>query len=617
MVYGYAGKFAVINLNTGDVKVQPLDDQLAVYYLGGRGFVSRLLYELIPESTDPLGPDNILILALGPLTGTVVPTSGRFSIGAKSPLTGTIGGGNAGGFWGPKLKWAGFDGIVIYGQASEPVYLLIEDEVIRIMPALDIWGLDTWQTTEYICNQCENSQLSVACIGIAGENKLRLANVIVDKVRAAGRGGLGAVMGSKNLKAIAVHGTGAVRLYDAEKLEHLSCELARGVLQREYSRSRMKYGAYGGFRRQADHGALMAYNGQTGISPAADNIDGDAFNQRALLGMKACFECPMPCWSTFLVPDGPYAGLYGEELTTTTLKELGARCGMTSLDAILAAHVLLDRYGLDEISAAGAIAFAMECYQRGIITRLDTEGLELHWGLDKVVLELIKQMAYNRGFGGQLGQGVRICAKSWGHDAEKYAFHVKGMEVVGTDPRGYPAWGLGYATSTRGACHMRAYSVFEYGGMTDQEMLRIAGTTSIGRRLSWESKGRAVAYLEDLRCVGDSLELCHFLTRGTFGFPEEQVGLIVAATGQEYSPDELKRVGERIYNVERLFNLREGITPAEDTLPERFLKEPLPNGPSKGYLFPLDKMLDEYYATRGWDRQSGYPTPAKRQELGL
>ncbi|MBC7262028.1 MAG: aldehyde:ferredoxin oxidoreductase, partial [Chloroflexi bacterium] len=456
MVYGYAGKFAVVNLDTGEVQIQSLDKRLALQYLGGRGFVARLLWEYIPEGTDPLGPANVLIFAVGPLTGTVAPSSARFSIGAKSPLTGLIGEGNAGGFWGPNLKWAGFDGLIIHGQAAEPVYLLIENEDVRVLPALDLWGLDTWQTTERIREQCGIPELSVACIGPAGENKVRLANIIVDKARAAGRGGLGAVMGSKNLKAVAVHGTGAAHVCDSKMLEDLSRELTKRVVQREYSRSRMKYGAYGGFRRQADHGALMVHNAQSGVFPEADDIDGDAFNQRALLGMKGCFRCPMPCWSTFVVPDGPYAGLYGEQLTTTTLKELGARCGMTNLDAILAAHVLLDQYGLDEISAAGVIAFAMECYQRGIITSLGTGGLE--WGRDEVVLELIRHMAQNQGWGAQLGQGVRMCAQTWGHGAERYAFHVKGMEVVGTDPRGYPAWGLGYATSTRGACHMRAYS---------------------------------------------------------------------------------------------------------------------------------------------------------------
>ncbi|MEM4724769.1 MAG: aldehyde ferredoxin oxidoreductase N-terminal domain-containing protein, partial [Candidatus Hadarchaeum sp.] len=267
MTYGYAGKFAIVNLNTGEVQVQSLDKQLAMYYLGGRGFVSRLLYEYIPEGTNPLGLDNVLIFAVGPLTGTVVPTSARFSVGAKSPLTGLIGEGNAGGFWGPNLKWAGFDGLIIHGQAPEPVYLLIRNDDVRIMPASSLWGLDTWQATEHIRQECRDPQLSVACIGVAGENRVRLANIIVDKARAAGRGGLGAVMGSKNLKAIAVHGTGAVNIYDAKMLWNFSYDLIKRVAQREYSRSRMKYGAYSGFRRQADHGALMAYNAQSGLFP--------------------------------------------------------------------------------------------------------------------------------------------------------------------------------------------------------------------------------------------------------------------------------------------------------------------------------------------------------------
>jgi len=607
----------VVDLSKGEVTTEPLDEELRRDYLGGRGFVARLVYDLIPQDADPLGPENVLVFAVGPLNGTVAPSSARFSMGGKSPLTGITGGGNAGGFWGPHLKWAGFDGLIIRGRAAQPVYLLIAGGEIRIVPATHLWGMDTRQAAQQIREDCEDPWLRVASIGLAGERCVLLANVSVDRYRAAGRGGLGAVMGSKNLKAVAVRGTGAVNVHDPQMLWTLSQDITKRVTGERYFQSRMKYGAYGGFRRQADHGAVMVRNAQAGVFDGVDCVDGQAFNRRALLRMRACFGCPTPCWSTFALLDGQYAGLYGEELTTTSLKELGARCGLADLDAILAAHVLLDRHGLDAISAPAAIAFAMECYQRGIITAADTGGLELEWGRGDVVLELIEQMAHNQGLGGQLGQGVLRCSQRWGSGAEHYAFHVKGLEVVGTDPRGYPAWGLGYATSSRGACHMRAYSVFEYGGMTDEEMLRLAGTEAIAERLGWQGKGKAVAHLEDMRCVGDSLELCHFLTRATFGFPEEQVGLIAAATGREYSPQQLQRVGERIYNLEHLFNLREGSTPDDDTLPARFLTEPLAEGLSKDHVCPLEPMLEEYYEARSWDRETGHPSAAKLGELGL
>jgi aldehyde:ferredoxin oxidoreductase len=617
IAYGYAGRLGVVDLSKGQVTTRSLDEKLISDYLGGRGFVARLVYDLVPPGADPLGPDNVLVFAVGPLNGTVTPTSARFSIGAKSPLTGITGGGNAGSFWGPNLKWAGFDGVIVRGQAAEPVYLLIRDRDIRIVPATNLCGLDTWKAAECIREECEDPWLRVACIGAAGERGVLLANVGVGRFRAAGRGGLGAVMGSKNLKAIAVRGTGPVHVYDPEALWERSQDITKRAVKKGYLKYRLTYGDYGGFRRQADHGALMTRNAQTGVFPEADAIDGDAFNKRARIGIRACFGCPIPCWVRFVIPDGPYAGFYGENLNTTILKELGPRCGMTDLDSLLAALVALDRYGLDAISVPIAIAFAMECYQRGIITTADTGGLELDWGRADVVLTLIEQMAHNEGFGGELGQGVRICAQRWGRGAEKYAFHVKGLEVVGTDPRGYHAWGLGYATSSRGACHMRAYSTFEYGQMTEEEMIHLADTTAIRDRFGCEGKGRAVAYLEDMRCVGDSLEMCHWLTRATFGLPQEQVGLLSAATGRAITPEELKRIGERIYNIEHLFNLREGATPADDTLPERFLKEPIPEGPSKGQVCPLEPMLEEYYAARDWNRQTGYPSPDKRTELGI
>jgi len=616
-MYGYAGRFGRVDLSTGQVTTESLDEELISKYVGGRGFIARLMYDLIPPNTDPLGPDNVFIFAVGPLNGTIAPTSSRVSIGAKSPLTGIIGNGNAGGFLGANLKWAGFDGLIIHGKSDHPVYLLVRDGDIRILPAGELWGKDAHQTECLIHKQCRDPWLKVAAIGQAGENCVPVATVTMDKFRSAGRGGLGAVMGSKNLKAVAVRGTGAVSVYDPDALWAISQDIVRRATEKGYQASRWERGAYGAFRRWANAGAQITRNAQTGVFPEVVDIDDAAFNQRARTGMRACSSCPMPCWSRFVVPDGPYGGLYGEELTATSLKEIGARCGLSDLSAVLALHVALDRYGLDTISAPSAIAFAMECYQRGIIAKADTGGLQLEWGDAEVMIRLVEQMAHNVGFGAELGQGVRTCAQRWGRGAERYAFHVKGMEIVGTDPRGYPAWGLGYATSTRGACHMRAYSVFEYGGMTEEEMMRIAGTTEIGKRLGWKGKGKAVAYLEGMRAVGDSLELCDFLTRATFGFPEEQVGLIKAVTGRDCTPEELRLAGERIYNLERLYNLREGSVATDDTLPERFLKEPLIEGASKGHLCPLEQMLEEYYEAREWDRETGYPSAAKLKELGL
>jgi aldehyde:ferredoxin oxidoreductase len=617
MWYGYAGRLGIVDLSTGNVTERELDEGLISGYLGGRGFIAKLLYDLVPAHVDPLGPENALIFAVGPLNGTLAPTSGRVTVGAKSPLTGVLGSGNAGGFWGPQLKWAGYDGLVILGRAAEPAYVVVRSEGIDIVPARHLWGKDVQETERLIRQEQGDSELSVACSGTAGDHCVALSTVMFDRVRSAGRGGMGAVMGSKNLKAIAVHGTGAVRIHDPTRFWTECSALTKKAIDKGYRKSRQEGGTYGAFTRWNEKGALQTFNGQFGQFPGVEKISGKVFNDGYRLRMRACFGCPLACWPTYVIREGPYAGLYAEEVTATTFKETGARCGVDDMDVILKAHTLMNLYGLDTISAPAAIAFAMECYQREIIETKDTGGLELEWGRGDVVLDLIEQMGHNEGLGGELGAGVRACARNWGSEAEKYALHVKGMEVVGTDPRGMPAWGLGYATSTRGACHMRAYSNFEYGGVSDEEMIRIGGTTAIADRTGWEGKGRAVAYLENMRAYGDSLELCILLTRGEFGFPEQLVGLLESATGRHIEPEELFRIGERIYNVEHLFNLREGSTPADDTLPERFLSEPMPKGPMAGSVCPLGPMLQEYYQARDWDPITGCPSPEKRRELGI
>ncbi len=617
MPYGYAGKLGIINLSTGEIHDRHLDKTLTGDYLGGRGFVASLLYELLPGGADPLGAENVLVFAVGPLNGTAAPTSARVTVGAKSPLTGILGSGNAGGFWGAQLKWAGYDGLVIQGRAAEPVYLVIRDGGIRLHAARQLWGRDTQQTEHLIRSEQGDAQLSVACIGPAGERSVALTTVMFDRVRSAGRGGMGAVMGSKKLKAIAVHGTQGVLIHDPERFWKESLALTKRAVEKGYFKSRWEKGTYGAFTRWNDMGALQTYNGQLGQFANVDRIAGNVFNERYRIGMRACFGCPTPCWPTYVIPTSSGDSQYLEEVTASTFKETGARCGIDNMEVILQAHAIMNCYGLDTISAPAAISFAMECYQRGIISEEDTGGLELDWGRGDAVLELLEQMGRNEGFGGELGAGVRACAQRWGKDAPRYALHVKGMEVVGTDPRGIPAWGLGYATSTRGACHMRAYSNFEYGGMSDEEMVRISGTTAIGDTHGWEGKGRAVAYLENVRAYGDSLELCHLLTRAELGFPEKLVGLFEAATGRYLEPEALMRIGERIYNLEHLFNLREGSTPADDRLPQRFQEEPMPEGPAKGQVCRLEPMLEEYYTARDWDRRTGYPSVAKLRELGL
>jgi len=617
MSQSYAGKAVKIDLSLGKVEFFPISEEFKRKYIGGRGFITHWLFEQVSPEIHPLNSKNTLIFACGALTGTLAPTSSRLAVGAKAPETGINSVGNVGGFFGAKLKRAGLDAIIITGQASKPVYILIENEIIKIKNAHHLWGRTTNQTESLIYEENKDFNLSIACIGPAGENQVLFATIIVDCVRSGGRGGLGAVMGSKNLKAVAINGTGDVGIYDPASFWRESLSLIKKSTKR-YFKKRWKSGTYGALTRYDQAGALSTHNAQLTSFEFINNISAETYNNLYKLpSMRACFGCNIPCWSNYLISDGQFSGFLSSSVNASTFKELGARCGLTNMDMILKAHDDLNCFGLDTISTPATISFAMECYQRGIIGQEETGGLELKWGNARVVLELIDQIAHAKGFGKFLGQGVKKCAQAMGRDAEKYALHVKGLETVATDPRGQPSWGLGYATSNRGACHMRAYSNFEYGGLNSDSMLRISGTTKIKERFGIEGKGRAVAFLENMRAFGDSLGLCSFMTRAELGFPEALTNLFGTASGIMMTPEELYRVGERIINLERLSNLHNGLTPSDDTLPERYLKEPVPEGPAKGRVCELAPMLAEYYKARDWDPTNGYPSSKKIAELEL
>jgi aldehyde:ferredoxin oxidoreductase len=613
---GYCDRIAWVDLTSQKIQIESLARDFKERYVGGRGFIARWLMNLVPADVDPLAASNVLAFATGPLTGTIAPTSSRMAVGALAPETGIFSIGSVGGSFGTKLKRAGVDAVVIMGRSPEPVYLLISNDGIQIRDANHLWGLDVYQTEAAIRRENKDSRLSVASIGQAGESGVFVSTIMVDHVRAAGRGGLGAVMGSKNLKAVAVYGSGSVPIHDPHEF-WLACEKLQKDAVKKFFASRWKSGTYGALTRYNSAGALTTYNAQKTAFEHIDLISAEYYNSHFKIGMRACIGCAMPCWSIYTIQSGEFAGLYSDSVNASTFKELGARCGMTEMDAILQAHDDLNRYGLDTISTPATISFAMECYQRGIISKEDTGGLDLKWGNKHAIIPLIKQIARNTGFGAQLAWGVRRCAQNWGEEAQRYALHVKGLETVATDPRGQPSWGLGYATSSRGACHMRAYGNFEYGGMDDKSMIRISGTTEIADRFGTVGKGNAVAFLEDMHAFGDSLGTCKFMTRAELGFPEALMDVVNTATGASYTADSLYNAGERISNVERIANLQRGMTPADDTLPDRYLNEAVPEGPAEGKVCDLEPMLKEYYKHRDWNWEDGYPSNIKLQQLGL
>jgi len=616
-MYGYAGKIAFIDLGKKKVTVETPGEQLIKEYLGGIGFLTRLLYDLVPKGADPLGPENVLIFANGPVNGTLVPSSNRWMVGAKSPATGFIVSGNAGGLWGAELKWAGFDALVITGKSDKPCYLFIRDGEIDILPAHDLWGKDTWETESLLQFRHGDPDLRVACIGQAGENMVPLTCVMGEKVHAGGRGGTGAVMGSKNLKAVAVRGHLGVKIADPETLMSEARRLIE-MLMGEYHYARYRnIGSPKGTTLYQKIGGVGAYNWQHGVFDKFDTIEGDNYLKRFSVGSSACGCCPLPCWRKYVIREGRFEGEWTEAIENSTVQCFGTRVGNPDPEVILVAHTLCDKYSLDEISVGVSIAFAMECYQKGIITARDADGMELTWGNGDVILRLIKQIAHNEGIGKILGQGVKRAAEYFGQGSDRFAFHVKGLEVSTVDPRAYQGWALGYAVSARGADHMRSYATWEFGDIPEETREEAGLPETMTDRFSVEGKGRGVAYSENIRTIADCLEMCKTVTRQKLGLTKNQVAILTAVTGRSWTKEELFRIGERKVNLERLFNLREGLKPADDTLPWRALNEPLPDGDSAGRVVNLEPMLKEYYEVRNWDRTTGYPSPEKLRELNL
>ncbi len=618
---GYSGRIAHYDLTKKKVTDLNWSEKEFLPFVGGRGVAALLLYRLLPAGVNPLSPDNMLIFAAGPFVGTKVPSSSRWSVAGKSPLTGINGTGNAGGNFGPALKWAGLDALVISGKASHPSYLLVDNGTFSLMSADHLWGKSPAETSFAIHSEMGVSEgdphLGIAAIGRSGEEGVCLS-VILSRDHSVGRGGLGAVMGSKSLKAVVVRGSRKVEVADPQALNIKARQMTNAVMGQNHYAAFIKYGSMSALRdRYAVMGGFLTFNGQKGSCSHLDRIDGDAMFPY-LSPSESCFGCPMPCTHYFSVEGGKYGPAKGRGVQAATSLALGAQCGMTDIEAVLRGHAQVNHYGLDLISAPVVIAFAMECYQRGIIGRDTTEGLDLSWAnANDAVLEAIELMGQNEGFGRLLNRGVKALSEEWGEKTKSFAFHVKGMETTDADPRVWPTWGLMYAVSSRGADHCRALCFAEMGGMPEDLVERIAGTSEAADPNGIKGKGKLIAYCEDLRALDDSLTLCKFVTQGQLGYPEHMSELFNCVTGLNWSAEELRLAGERIIQLERLFNLREGLISGDDTLPERFLSEPVPDGPAKGRVVRLAPMIEEYYDARGWDKRTGEPLIERLETLGL
>ena len=606
---GWQRKVLRVDLTSGTAKSEPLNMDWAFDYLGERGLGTKYLMENMDPKADPLGPDNVLIFATGPLTGTMASTSGRYAVLCKGPLTGAIACSNSGGKFGAELKFAGYDLLLVHGRAPKPVYLHIVDDTVEILPAEEIWGTSVWNTEEWIKAHHENPLLKVAAIGEAGERGVRFACIVNDLHRAAGRSGVGAVMGSKNLKAVACHGTVGVRVDDPARFM-AAARRGHELLAKSQSRQELtEYGTNAMIDLMQQFGGLPTRNFQEVQFEGTSKIDPAAMvavkpnGHRNLLANKACFGCTIAC--------GRIAHIDHEHFTVVNRKEywhasggieyetayaFGPVVGVDDLDALTFAGFLMNEHGMDPISFGATLAAAMELYERGIITKKDTDGIELKFGNAEALTVMAEKTGKYEGFGQVLGLGSKLMCEKYGHP--EYSMTVKGQEFAGYDSRALQGMGLGYATSNRGACHLK-HAVFAED-MEDQ--------TGAGKAKPCKDSQDRIAMI-------DSTGLCLFTGEAGWGVEAFQEQIDAACEGN-WPLERLLETGERIWNLERLFNLKAGLTAADDTLPKRLLEDPAPSGTAKGKVSELAKMLPEYYAYRGWTPK-GVPTKETLARLGL
>ena len=614
MIKGYAGKILRVDLTSGKVEKETLDEDFAKKFLGGKGFGGKILYEDVPPGTDPLSPENRVIISNGPLTGTGA-FAPKCSFVTKSPLTGGWLDCMLGGFVGPELKFAGYDVLVVSGKAPEPVYLHIDDEEVALRKASHLWGKSTHEAEINIKKELEDPKVKVASIGPAGENLVRFACITGDLYRQAGRGGVGAVFGSKNLKALAIRGSGKIELANKDEFIKHTRELNKAL--KESGETMTTYGTMWLVDPMNDYGMLPTLNFQKAVFAGAKKINGDRLVKTLKTKDVGCHACTLRC-SNFLDVKrsefGPFQ-IEGPEYETTCL--MGSNCGVDDLKAIAYLNLLCDQLGIDTMSTGNILAYLMECVQKKIITKKDLDGIDLKWGNYKAMVELVKKISSRDGIGDLLSEGVAKVARKIGKGTSSFAMHVKGLEIPGYDPRGALGMGLAYATADRGACHLRAWTIYE----------EVMGSMD---RFSPEGKPMLVFARMHRKIIMDSLGICEMM-----GLMPLFASLLSDATGWEVKPlynrvhEKLLEdfvidgsgvgIGERIYNLARAFNIREGFGKKDDKLPLRFFKESVPEGPLKGHPIKIrdfNKMLKEYYELNGWDG-NGVPTKEKLVELGL
>jgi len=608
-----SGKLLEVNLSTGEISTRTLDDQLLRGYIGGSGLAARLFVDDgVPADCDPLGAENNIYILTGPLTGSGLPSTPRFSVAAKSPLTGIWGEANSGGNFGPALKFAGWDGIVLKGQSEKPVMLVVQDEKAELLDASDLWGKDTYETYDTLAKKYEGKpQVRVLSIGMGGENLVKYAAIADGKHDYAGRTGLGAVMGSKKIKAIAVKGSAKLTPADADAFKDVRKAVTDKVMEGMFTMALQAMGTNAGMVMGMTMGDVPTKNWSLGEDEElANQLSSIVMNEKYLTKGSACYGCPIACKRNVKVDEGPYQMETGAGPEYETMGAFGTMCMISDQAAVNKLNELCNRFGLDTISCGCTAAFAIDCYEAGILTDADTDGLKLNWGNADAVIELVKKIAARDGIGDLLAEGSRAAARKIGKGAPDLTSEVKGLEAPMHDPRAFHGLGLAYAMSIRGACHLSHADLFvEQGGVGIPE----AGVEGPFVGQSSEGKASLVFATENLGAILQSMGLC------VFGAASLDLGdmanMLNATTGHGYTKEELLKIGEKLWLLKRAINNMMGVTVEDDKLPKKILT-PTQEGGQAGSVPDIEMMMKEYYDIRGLDMM-GIVKKEKLTEVGL
>lgn len=585
------GRVLEIDLTTQESNITVLDEQEVIDWIGGRGLLARLLSNHLAPGTGYYSPENPLIFTIGPLTGTKSPVGGRYALGTRSPMTGGYGMAFSGGPFGPAIRWSGLYAIVITGASEKPLTLAIQGDRVNFRDASHLWGKTTFETQDMLRDELKDPKAEISCIGPAGENLVRFAAIISDR-RAAARCGVGAVMGSKMLKAIALTGIlkPDVKVARPDEFDTVVKESFKVLAKHPFSKVFRDLGSSLTLSVVQEAGILPTRNFQEGVFEGSENISGKRLKEEFRVRRTAsCYRCPVNCESEVRVDKGEYAGAITRGLEYETMFALGSNCGNDNLESIIFMDMYCDKLGLDTMSLGVTISFAMECYEKGLITKEDIGDMDLSWGNHRAIKELTDLIVEKKGFGAVLADGAALASKKI-KGSEKLAMHVKGLEMGGYDPRGAKGQGLSFATSPRGGCHHAG------GYVIGPEVL--AGVVD---RFTTEGKAQLVKGVRNSRIIYDCAILCTFMTAQLgWNFPAR---LLSAVLGVDFTEEQLQAKANRIADLEREINQRFGIGPADDTLPERFLKDPMPAGPSKGHVVELGRMMKEFYYLNKWSKE--------------